>query len=159
MTVMKRHLYLLQQRLALTRTEATTLAILTLLFLLGAGVRHVQYRLPPPPLDQSVAMDSLFFALSGADTTGTTVEASHPSGEAMPTAPVPAPASAGFPININRASEAELQLLPRIGPAMARRIVEHREARGPFRSIDELASVRGIGPATLEGLRPLVVVE
>jgi competence protein ComEA len=50
----------------------------------------------------------------------------------------------------------ELDALPGVGPATAAAIVAHREANGPFASIDSLGDVRGIGPAKLEAIRPLV---
>jgi competence protein ComEA len=62
------------------------------------------------------------------------------------------------PVDLNRASEADLEALPGIGPALAQAIIDHREQQGPFRSVDDLADVRGIGPAKMEQLRPLVKV-
>lgn len=62
------------------------------------------------------------------------------------------------PVNINTATAEELQTLPRIGPAMAQRIIAWREAHGGFRSVDELDAVPGIGPSMLENLRLLVTV-
>ena len=67
--------------------------------------------------------------------------------------PPPAPAA---PLDLNCATPAELERLPGIGPELARRILEARAARGSFRSPEELIEVRGIGPATLERLAPLV---
>jgi len=61
-------------------------------------------------------------------------------------------------ININTASAKELKSLPRIGPQTAQRIIECREENGPFTSVDELTSVRGIGPKTLDRLYPLITV-
>lgn len=58
-------------------------------------------------------------------------------------------------IDLNSAPPAELELLPRIGPALAARIVEDRQARGPYRSLEDLDRVRGIGPLTIEKLRGL----
>jgi len=62
----------------------------------------------------------------------------------------------GRAMDVNRASASDLELLPRIGPALAARIVESREADGPFRRTSDLARVSGIGPRTLERLRPFV---
>jgi competence protein ComEA len=62
------------------------------------------------------------------------------------------------PLDLARATVAELERLPGVGPALARRIVEAREAGGGFRRPEDLLEVRGIGPATLERLRPLVTV-
>jgi len=68
------------------------------------------------------------------------------------------PAVASGRIDINRASAAELELLPRIGPTLSKRIVAFREKNGPFRTIDALDRVKGIGPKTIERLRPLVSI-
>ena len=57
------------------------------------------------------------------------------------------------PINLNTADAAELEELPGVGPAIAQRILEHREKNGPFTSVDGLLEVSGIGPATLEEIR------
>lgn len=61
------------------------------------------------------------------------------------------------PLDLNRADTLALQALPGVGPALARRIVAARE-EAPFRSVEDLLKVRGIGPATLARLRPLVAV-
>lgn len=61
------------------------------------------------------------------------------------------------PVDVNRATEEELQQLPGIGPTLARRIVAARQA-APFRSVEDLRRVRGIGAKTLENLRPYITV-
>ena len=61
------------------------------------------------------------------------------------------------PISLSRADQAALETLPRVGPATAQRIIAWRESNGPFRSVEDLLAVSGIGPATLEGLADLVV--
>lgn len=58
------------------------------------------------------------------------------------------------PISINQATQAEWESLPGIGPATAQRILQLRAQRGGFRSIEELDDVKGIGPRTLDKLRP-----
>jgi competence protein ComEA len=63
-----------------------------------------------------------------------------------------------FPIDLNRASAAELEQLPGIGPVLAARIVELRRLRGRFQSVEELLDVHGIGPKRLEQIRPYVIV-
>ncbi|WP_149361429.1 ComEA family DNA-binding protein [Lolliginicoccus suaedae] len=56
-------------------------------------------------------------------------------------------------VNANSATAAQLEALPGIGPVTAAAIVQWREANGPFRSIDQLREIRGIGPAKLEQFR------
>ena len=60
---------------------------------------------------------------------------------------------------IQTAQEEELRQIPGIGPVMARRIVAYRHEHGPFRRVEELLGVSGIGPATLERMRPYITIE
>ena len=64
----------------------------------------------------------------------------------------------GAPIDINTATNAELEQLPGIGPKIAAAIVEHRSMNGPFRSVEDLLLVKGIGPKKLEAIRNSIVV-
>jgi competence protein ComEA len=64
----------------------------------------------------------------------------------------------GRRLDLNRASAADLELLPGIGPNLAQRIVDDRSAHGAFGSIDALQRVHGIGPRTIERLRTLVQI-
>ena len=61
-------------------------------------------------------------------------------------------------VNINTASEKQLETLPGIGPKIAGRIVEYRSEYGGFVSKDELMDVSGIGPATYEKLKDKITV-
>ena len=61
-------------------------------------------------------------------------------------------------VNLNTADLAALDTLPRIGPAMAQRILDWREANGRFTSVEDLLAVPGIGDKMLESLRDLVTV-
>lgn len=61
-------------------------------------------------------------------------------------------------VNVNTADSTELESLPGIGPALAGRIIDHRTANGPFATVDDLLDVSGIGPKTLERLRPYITV-
>jgi competence ComEA-like helix-hairpin-helix protein len=70
----------------------------------------------------------------------------------------PARADDATPLDVNLASASELERLPGVGPALAARIVDVRAREGPFGSVDELRRVRGVGVATLERLRPRLVV-
>ena len=71
------------------------------------------------------------------------------------TGAAPSPAS---PVDLNTATAEQLDALPGIGPATAAAIIADREANGPFRSVDDLGRVRGIGDAKLQQLRGLVRV-
>lgn len=62
-------------------------------------------------------------------------------------------------VNINTASQAELESLQGIGPAKAKAIIEYREQNGSFTSIDDLANVSGIGSGTIKQLRDAITVE
>ncbi|PPF44271.1 competence protein ComEA [Pseudoclavibacter sp. AY1F1] len=61
-------------------------------------------------------------------------------------------------VNLNTATAAELEELPRIGPAMSSRIIDYREQNGGFASVEDLKEVAGVGDATYEGLVDLVTV-
>lgn len=62
------------------------------------------------------------------------------------------------PVDLNKATQAQLEVLPGVGPKMAERIVAYRTENGGFKSVDELDEVKGIGEKRMETLRPLVKV-
>lgn len=67
------------------------------------------------------------------------------------------PRTALFQADLNSADWPELAQLPGIGPVLAKRIVESRSSGGPFPDVDSLGRVRGIGPLTLQRIRPYLV--
>ena len=75
-----------------------------------------------------------------------------PAEESHPDSAVP-----GEVIDVNTADAYELQRLPGIGEKRAQDIIAYREEHGPFRTVDELTEVSGIGPVILEGLREYAV--
>lgn len=90
---------------------------------------------------------------------------SLPQASRLPSGRVPrrgAPASPGAmspaPLDLNRADVAALTTLPGIGPVLAGRIVAYRDSAGPFRDVEALGAVKGVGPATLERLKELIRV-
>jgi competence ComEA-like helix-hairpin-helix protein len=97
-------------------------------------------------------------ASSGAGREVLLKEAPPPAGASEPASPTTGLGASRL-INLNAASAAELELLPGIGPALASRIIEHRTTRGPFKTVDELEGVKGIGPRTLARIRDLVTVK
>ena len=62
-------------------------------------------------------------------------------------------------VNINTAAESQLMLLPRVGPSLAKKIVEYRQANGEFKAADELVLVPGIGDRTYELMAPFITVK
>ncbi|MDS1115545.1 ComEA family DNA-binding protein [Gordonia westfalica] len=84
--------------------------------------------------------------------------ASGPSAGPGSSPPASSAAEAGGRINLNTATETELDALPGIGPVTAKAILAWRERNGRFGSVDQLAEVDGIGPARLAKLRDLVTV-
>lgn len=64
-----------------------------------------------------------------------------------------------FPLNINTATQKELEFLPTVGPGRAQIILEYRERKGGFKKLEDLERIKGIGPATLEKLKPLIIFE
>jgi competence protein ComEA len=61
-----------------------------------------------------------------------------------------------YSVEINSAIWVEWLQLPEIGEALARRIVDDRDERGPFRSVEDVSRVRGVGPKTLAKIRPFL---
>lgn len=74
---------------------------------------------------------------------------------ARPTEPAPPPAL----VDLNRADFAELQQVPGIGPVLAKEIAEDRQKRGPFKAVEELRRVKGVGPVTFDKVRGFFRVE
>ena len=118
--------------LALNAAERRGALVVLLLLAIGAG--HDLWRARRPHAVAAVASDS---ALATDSLTRS------------PAGPV---------VDLNHAGVAELDALPGIGPVLARRILEHRQHSGPFRRVEELRAVRGVGPRLLERLRKRVSV-
>ena len=62
-------------------------------------------------------------------------------------------------IHLNQATAEQLQALPGVGPALAERIISYRDEHGPFRSVDQLAEVKGIGQAKLAKLKEQLTID
>ncbi|HEY3884515.1 MAG TPA: helix-hairpin-helix domain-containing protein [Vicinamibacterales bacterium] len=69
-----------------------------------------------------------------------------------------AKATASAPVNLNTATEAQLQTLPGVGAKVAQRIIEYRQKNGTFKKAEDLMNVRGIGEKNFLKIKPLVTI-
>jgi comEA protein len=120
---------------------------------------------PPPVADATPPPLSPEGDVSASDTDMEPTVPARSSGSARASRSSGSSGSAKFKnpgdgtVNINTAGAAELQKLPGVGPAMAARIMEHRQQKGPFRDVSQLTDVRGIGSKTLAKMRPFIRLE
>lgn len=136
------------------------------LLISGVGLAGVGYSLAtkPTPAPQPV----VFVPKQVEPRAGTPMSDTLPAPKVIVTEPAAAPSTsepeyppvpkleAGMTLDINTASAEQLQLLPGIGPSRAAAIVEDRVSKGPFRTVEDLARVSGIGPVIVDGVRPYV---
>ncbi len=130
-------------------------AILLLLSAFGMGALVWLYResRPLPPVNPAeVATFEEYAKALERDTISVPALAGEPDSKAKP------PAQILSRLDLNTAAEADLVRLPRIGPVMAKRIVEYRQTHGPFKRLEDLRKVKGIGAKTYAKLAPLLVV-
>jgi competence protein ComEA len=145
----------------------------------GAVARPGLYEFPEGSRVQN-AIDAAGGLLAGADTSSINLAArledgqqlvipfkegaSAPSEEPLFSSSSPefatdVPGASSELININTATADELDALPGIGPTLAQRIVDYREAHGPFLAIEDIMKVSGIGSATFDNIKDLITVE
>jgi len=128
----------------------------------GAGARPGVYEFPESPsLSQVLAQTGAAAPPGAADpklTTGSKVEVTGPGQYRLGRMDGPKLLTLGLALDLNRATPADLEALPGIGPALAARIIDYRRTHGPFKTIDDLEQVSGIGPKKLARIKPLVVI-
>ncbi len=138
-----------------TRQEQRAILLLLSAFGIGALVWLYRQSRPLPPVSPAeVAAFEEYAKALERDTSG--VVASILGEPDSKTKPV---ASTLSQLDLNAAAEADLVRLPGIGPVMAKRIVEYRQAHGPFKRLEDLRQVKGIGVKTYAKLAPLLVVK
>jgi competence ComEA-like helix-hairpin-helix protein len=153
-----------------SRPQLRLLLLLAAIFLVGLGVREWRAGFPAladrlERFDREEPIAPLLPAARGEDPPAhgrpkekvTDAGASVSRPEARDTPP-PAPGPPAQPLDLNRATAADLQRLPGIGPGLAQRILAERERRGRFESPEALRQVMGLGPKKLAALRDLVTV-
>ena len=154
-----------------SRPQLKLLLLLAALFLVGLGVREwragfpdaalrlerFDHEDPPPPIPPAPR------PRSAPRWAAARAEPSAPP--RAPQAPRPRPATIAppapvdpRPLDLNRASVDEIARLPGVGPSLARRIVDERERRGRFESLEGLRGILGMGPKKLSALRESVTV-
>ena len=62
-------------------------------------------------------------------------------------------------VDINSATLAQLESLPGLGPTLAQSVIEYREMNGPFKELDEIMEVPGIGPGKFESIKDLISIK
>ena len=122
-------------------------------YLTGAGIREGIYT-----VGHDATLDDILrrAGVTSSETDPLMIRLSVVGPEDNPYSPVPEEPSGK--ININSATAAELDSLPGIGPTKAQAIVDYRNQNGPFRTIDDLLNVAGIGPKILESIRDQITV-
>lgn len=134
----------------------------------GARVQDAVDAAGGPTPEADLASVNLARAVSDGEQIHLPVPGETPPVAAPAPGAAPAPSPGDMPaggsggggalIDLNTADAALLEELPGVGPAIAQRIIDHRESNGPFRSVDDLLEVSGIGPATLEKIRERATV-
>lgn len=144
-----------------TPSERRALLFVAAVAALGVGVRGARSLRPSPAAvaGPQAALAAQLAAVESAVTVGGRSRAAtqrSSAGIAKAPAPSATPSVPSAPVDVDRADAAELESLPGIGPALARRIVEDRAEHGSFGGLSGLQQVRGIGPALAAKLAPRV---
>jgi competence ComEA-like helix-hairpin-helix protein len=147
-----------------SHSQIRLLLIFATLFLIGLAVREWRAGFPDAAerlerFDRDEAPDALLSRPRSESPPANSSAARSADSKASAVSPASSAAAGDRdprPLDINRASAAELARLPGVGPSLAQRIVQERERRGRFESPDALRDVMGVGPKKLAALRDLV---
>lgn len=133
------------------------LAVSATVFLIVSGQKSEKLNYQTRPL-QAEINTSKEAGPSGSPVLGATQEATAAVTPARTVKAVSKPSASGK-INVNTASLAQLDTLPQIGPVTAKAIIDYRTAHGPFKSVNQLDNVKGIGPKTIDKIKNLITIE
>lgn len=141
-----------------SRAETIALCILLTVCLIGGGIliyEQSRQSLPPQMIFESLSVEPTSSeALQPEEpSTGGAMAASMPPKQTSPTRDLT------LRLNINTAPAESLALLPFVGATLSARIVDYREKHGQYDSVGQLVEVYGIGPKSIEKIRPYLICE
>ncbi|MBD3225074.1 MAG: hypothetical protein GF313_10125 [Caldithrix sp.] len=135
-----------------TKSERRALLVVVIILAVSIFIQWILPHVDKPEMYDYSLEDSLFNALSD-DTAAYSYDNyggdNHKSGK---------PELKEKSININTADQKTLERLPRIGPVTAGNILKYREENGPFETFEAIKNVTRIGPKTLEGIQPYIIL-
>jgi competence ComEA-like helix-hairpin-helix protein len=135
-----------------TGNERRALWFLAMVALSGSVVRLLRARNPQPEVTPNAGLERQIGRVDSArERRSAAKRGGRPPRLQGDTAP------ATGPLDLDRASVAEIEALPGIGASLAKRIVAHRDSAGPFRSADQFCEVKGVGQSLVSRLAPRVV--
>ncbi|MFW6126667.1 MAG: ComEA family DNA-binding protein [Thermodesulfobacteriota bacterium] len=144
-------------------TPAASVANPVFVEIVGKVPRPGVYSFPTPPtlleLSQKAGGPEPPTDVKATLVSGSRVEVT-PAGEYRPRGRMSGPRliSLGLPLDVNTATAKDLEALPGIGPVLARRLIEHRQTRGPFKNLEDLLAVSGVGENKLARLKPHIMI-
>ena len=151
-------------KLVFTPQEKRVFIFILATFLIGSGLRLYHFYRLPSVVEQLDSLDQVFLARAETLPAENRVEQSNGTASVNNADNGDTLVAAGkmwatASIDINRASVAELETLPGIGPVLAERIIAWRKQQGSFYTTEDLLQVNGIGRRTLERLQARIMVE
>lgn len=148
----------LREVFSFSRAETIALCILLTICLIGGGIllyEHSRQSLPPQMIFESLsaAPSSSYNTAEEKPISSSAMAASMPPRQSTPTS------QTRLRVNINTAPAESLVLLPFVGATLSARIVDYREKHGQYDSVGQLVEVYGIGPKSIEKIRPYLICE